>query len=119
MPGPVTLVLAATCDWPPPLVVNGKIGFRCSSVPVINEILALVEAPIAATSANISGRPERECVQEIVDDFGDRVALYLDSGPLTGPVSTVVDCSEDRPRVLREGAVAVAEITRIMDELHG
>jgi tRNA threonylcarbamoyl adenosine modification protein (Sua5/YciO/YrdC/YwlC family) len=118
LPGPVTLVLRATCDWPPPLVVDGKIGLRCSSVPVVNEILARVGVPIAATSANISGRAERDRVQDIVDDFGDRVALYLDCGPLTGPASTVVDCSEDEPRVLREGAVASEEITLIVDELH-
>lgn len=118
LPGPVTLVLAATCDWPPPLVIDGKIGLRCSSARVINEILARVEAPITATSANISGQAERDRVQEIVDDFEDRVALYLDCGPLTGPASTVVDCSGDRPQVLREGAVTADEITRIMDELH-
>jgi len=118
LPGPLTLVLAATCDWPPPRVVDGKIGLRWSSAPVVRALLALVEAPVTATSANISGRPEHDRVQEIVDDFEDRVALYLDSGPLTGPVSTVVDCSEDQPRVLREGAVALEEITRIIDELH-
>jgi len=118
LPGPMTLVLSATCDWPPPRVVNGKIGLRWSSSPVVRALLDLVEVPVTATSANITGQPEHGCVQEIVDDFEDRVALYLDSGSLTGPVSTVIDCSEDQPRVLREGAVALEEITRIMDELH-
>lgn len=118
LPGPMTLVLSATCDWPPPRVVNGKIGLRWSSSPVVRGILDLVEVPVTATSANISGRPEHGRVQEIVDDFEDRVTLYLDSGSLVGPVSTVVDCSEDKPRVLREGAVTLEEITRIMDELH-
>jgi L-threonylcarbamoyladenylate synthase len=117
MPGPVTLVLAATCNWPPPMVIDGKIGLRCSSSPVVHEILSRLKVPIAATSANISGQSERDNVSEIVDDFDDRVALYLDAGPLTGPASTVIDCSTDQPRVLREGAVAADEITRVMDEL--
>ena len=118
LPGPVTLVLTATCDWPPPRVVDGKIGLRWSSAPVIQELLAMVKTLVTATSANISGHTEHDRVQEIVDDFEDRVGLYLDSGPLTGPVSTVVDCSTDLPRVMREGAVPLEEITRIMDELH-
>ncbi len=117
LPGPLTLVLSATCDWPPPMVVDGKIGLRCSSSPVMDELLARVKEPIAATSANISGQPERNGVEEIVADFEDRVTLYLDGGPLIGPVSTVVDCTEDRPRILREGAVGSEEITRIMDEI--
>lgn len=118
LPGPVTLVLEATVDWPPPIVVDGKIGLRCSLSAVIDALLKNVEAPITATSANISGRGERDCVQDIADDFGDEIALYLDGGPLTGPPSTVVDCTGAQPRVLREGAVSGDEIAQLMSDVN-
>jgi tRNA threonylcarbamoyl adenosine modification protein (Sua5/YciO/YrdC/YwlC family) len=93
-------------------VVDGKIGLRWSSSPVIDGLLRRLECPLTATSANISGRPDPESVEEIVSQFGDRVDLYLDAGPLTGPTSTVVDCSGEKPKILRDGAIPRAEIER-------
>lgn len=112
LPGPLTLVLRARPDWPPPRVVEGKIGLRWSSSPVIDGLLRHVDCPLTATSANISGRPDPESVEEIVSQFGDRIDLYLDAGPLTGPTSTVVDFSGRTPRILREGAIPRADIER-------
>jgi tRNA threonylcarbamoyl adenosine modification protein (Sua5/YciO/YrdC/YwlC family) len=117
LPGPLTLVLRARLDWPPPRVVDGKIGLRWSSSPVIDGLLRRLSCPLTATSANISGRPDPESVEEIMSQFGDRVDLYLDAGPLTGPTSTVVDCSGPKPRILRDGAIPRADIERAIEHM--
>lgn len=112
LPGPVTLVLRALHDWAPPRVVDGRIGLRCSSAPVVAALLASARCDLTATSANLSGEPEPDTVDEINAEFGNEVDLYLDGGPLRGPVSTVVDCSAPGVKVLREGAIPAADIKR-------
>ncbi|AKV55493.1 Sua5/YciO/YrdC/YwlC family protein [Bifidobacterium actinocoloniiforme DSM 22766] len=65
--------------------------------------------PLAASSANISGHPSVQSVQEAYDQLGDRVALYLDGGSTKGPTpSTVVAVQPDQPggvTILRQGAI--------------
>ena len=110
LPGALTLVLKAVRDLGAPLVVNGRIGLRFSPAPVIRMLVERLDFPLTATSANPSGKPDCENVAEIAEDFGDAIELYLDGGELTGPVSTVLDVSEDTPKVLRAGAITEAEI---------
>ncbi len=119
LPGPLTLVLTARQDWPPPRVVDGKIGLRLSSSPVIEGLLSRLDFPLTATSANISGQADPDGVEEIVSQFGDLVDLYLDAGPLTGLTSTVVDCSVDPAEILREGAVARKDIESLLSRIDG
>jgi len=110
LPGPLTMVLRSTRNWPPPRVVNGKIGLRVLDVPLVDRLLGSVGCPLAASSANRTGQKDADSVQEIRAELGDEVDLYLDAGPLTGMASTVVDCSEATARVLREGAVPAEDI---------
>jgi L-threonylcarbamoyladenylate synthase len=117
LPGPLTLVLESKHDWPPPRTVDGKIGVRCSSAALIDAVLAVVDYPTTATSANRSGRPDHERVQDIKEVFRDEVDLYLDAGPLSGAPSTVVDCSQDNVTVLREGVISAARIEQVIGEL--
>jgi L-threonylcarbamoyladenylate synthase len=78
--------------------------------------LAREIGPLPTTSANISGRPEGRDAAEIDGLLGDRIELILDGGPANGgPASTVVDCSGDAPRILRNGAVPLARIVEILD----
>lgn len=114
LPGPLTLVLKSLRDWPPPRVVDGRIGLRCSSAPLVSLLLQRVDFPISATSANRSGRGGNQSVQEIAGEFGTDVDLYLDGGQLTGEPSTVVDCVGDQVRVLREGAITTASIENVI-----
>ena len=113
LPGPLTLVLSSHVDWSAPRVVDGKIGMRLSSSSLIQQIVEAVEAPLTATSANLSSHPDRETIADIQSDFGERVDLYVDGGRLAGPVSTVVECIESSYRILRVGAIPVEEIERI------
>jgi L-threonylcarbamoyladenylate synthase len=110
LPGPLTLILKAVPDWPPPRVVDGKIGLRCSSAATVRGLMERLPMPLTATSANISGESDVESVEALAAVFGDRVGLYLDAGPLVGAVSTVVDCSVDPVRILREGAISRRQI---------
>ncbi len=113
LPGPMTLVMNAREPLPSPLVVDGKIGIRVSSSAVIAGLLERIDFRLTATSANLSGEPETETVSEIADIFGSAVPMYLDAGPLCGPPSTVVDCTGEKPVVLRRGAIAEEEINRV------
>ncbi|MBI5266449.1 MAG: threonylcarbamoyl-AMP synthase [candidate division Zixibacteria bacterium] len=110
LPGPLTLVLTAVVDWGAPRVVDGKIGFRWSSSPFIASLLDRTAGPLTATSANRSGRPDPESIEEIAAIFGEGIDLYIDGGALTGPTSTVVECVGESVRILREGAISAAEI---------
>lgn len=117
-PGPLTLVVRATEKWPAPRVVDGKIGLRCSSAPIIQGLLARLAGPVSATSANISGRMDPDGVEEIEADFGEAVSLYLDAGPLTGLTSTVIDCSGARAKWLRDGAIGRDEIEGVIGKVY-
>ncbi len=110
MPGPLTLVLAALKEWFPPAVVDGKIGIRCSSLPFVRGLVAALDMPLTATSANRAGGAECGSIDEIEKDFGDEIDLYIDAGTLTGRTSTVADCSGDEVVILREGAISRSSI---------
>jgi L-threonylcarbamoyladenylate synthase len=114
LPGPLTLVLPAAVVWEPPLVVDGKIGIRISSSPVIAGLVARVDAPLTATSANRSGSPDLATPAEIQAVFGAEVDLYLDGGELMNETSTVVDCTGPEIIVLRRGAIDESEIKRVL-----
>jgi L-threonylcarbamoyladenylate synthase len=78
--------------------------------------LAAAIGPLPTTSANVSGLPEARDAGEILTQLGDGVDLILDGGPARGgPPSTVVDCTAERPVILREGAIPAARIVAILD----
>lgn len=122
-PGGLTLVVPRRTDRPLPAALTGgalapgailTVGLR---VPDHDAPRALARAvgPVPTTSANRSGEPEARDADEIEARLGDAVDLILDGGPSTGgPASTVVDCTGDRPTVLRVGAIPVAEIEAIL-----
>ncbi|UCD62666.1 MAG: threonylcarbamoyl-AMP synthase [Candidatus Zixiibacteriota bacterium] len=114
LPGPLTLVLEARRDLGSPIVVDGKIGVRVSSAPFITMLLGEVVFPVTATSANLSGGDDIDTIEEIARVFGGKVDLYLDSGTLDNPVSTVVDAGSDSPVVLREGAIPADSILSLL-----
>ncbi|MCP4684254.1 MAG: threonylcarbamoyl-AMP synthase [bacterium] len=118
LPGPLTLILSALKDWFPPAVVDNKIGIRCSSLPLIKQVVDGLGLPLTATSANRSGGAELESIDDIQKEFGDEIDLYLDAGALTGPTSTVVDCSGKGIVILREGAIDRRSIEAALKQPH-
>ena len=78
--------------------------------------LAAAVGPLPTTSANVSGLPEARDADEILAQLGEGIDLILDGGQARGgPPSTVVDCTGERPLILRDGAVPAARIAAILD----
>lgn len=115
LPGPLTLVLRAQVDWPPPLVNEQKIGLRLTDAPVIIKVLRDIGVALTATSANRSGAAAVATIDEIMAQLGADVDMYLDVGPLDRAVSTVVDTTVTPPAILREGAIGRARIFEICE----
>ena len=117
-PGGLTLVLPARPNAAlPPILAAGRptVGVRVPDHPCPRH-LARTLGPLPTTSANLSGEPEAHDADEIARRLGDALGLVIDGGPIRGgPASTVVDCTGDRPRVLREGAIPPAELAAVLE----
>lgn len=117
-PGGMTLVLRQRADVPFPSVLtsgSATIGLR---VPAHDapRTLARGVGPLPTTSANVSGLPEAPDAASVQAQLGDRIELILDGGPSRSAVaSTVVDVSDDRPCILRAGAIDPVAIAAVLD----
>lgn len=93
---------------------GGTIMVRMPLHPVALDVLREV-GPMAVSSANVVGRQPPATAAEAKEQLGMDVAVYLDGGSTpAGVASTIVDLTDETPRVLREGAVTVAELQRIV-----
>ncbi|SHG93392.1 translation factor SUA5 [Thermosyntropha lipolytica DSM 11003] len=113
-PGPLSLILPVKKGVP--LEVTGgkdSVGLRMPDHPVAR---ALIDAagPLAATSANLSGRPSPVRAEHVRQDLDGRVALVLDAGETgVGIESTIIDMTGGKIKVLRLGGVALEDIARV------
>lgn len=118
-PGPLTLVLPAKKNLPA-LLLNrdGGIGVRISSHPLATRLARELGHPITATSANPSGREPARTVEEAMGYFSGKLRIFLDGGRLEGKKgSTVMDVSQDKIRIVREGEIPSEELKRILATL--
>jgi tRNA threonylcarbamoyl adenosine modification protein (Sua5/YciO/YrdC/YwlC family) len=93
---------------------NGSVMVRMPLHPVAIELLREV-GPLATSSANISGQPAATTAEQAREQLGDKVSVYLDGGPApTAIASSIVDLTGPSPRLLREGAVAAADIAEVL-----
>ena len=106
-PGPLTVVLPAR-----PLVAPAAraglptVGVRCPDHALARELLRACGRPLAAPSANRSGRPSPTSAEAVMEELDGRIAAVLDGGPCRlGVESTVVDCTGAAARILRLGAL--------------
>jgi L-threonylcarbamoyladenylate synthase len=117
-PGPLTLLFPAAERLSLRLTAGtGKIGIRISSHPIAQALAQVLGRPLTATSANRSGKGE--CVQaaEVIRQIGDHLDLVIDGGMTSGGHgSTIVDTTIDPPEILREGAIAISAIQRMLAE---
>lgn len=106
-PGPMTLILPRGKAIPAEVTAGmDSVGIRLPSNPVARALIRAAGRPIAAPSANRSGRPSPTTARHVLDDMDGRIPLILDGGPCAvGLESTVVDARGEIPRVLRPGGV--------------
>jgi L-threonylcarbamoyladenylate synthase len=122
-PGGLTLVVPRRTDRPLPAALTGG-DLAPGSIPTVGlrvpahdapRALAWVVGPLPTTSANRSGEPEARDADEIEARLGAAIDLILDGGPSAGgPASTVVDCTSERPVILRAGAIAAETIEAVL-----
>lgn len=123
-PGPLTLVLPGGEGHLPDMLrgPEGGIAVRWTGHAGIARLVAAQQEPLTSTSANLPGAPPAPGTDAIVRGFSAAVTqgrlLVLDGGVLGNrPPSTVVDCTGPRPRLVRVGAVTVAELRRAVGSL--
>lgn len=115
-PGRLTIVFKARPDVPSNLTARtGKIGIRIPEHPVAVKLVASLDGPLTGTSANLSGEPGADCVEDLSLEIINSVDRVIDSGKLKGGIgSTIVDVTTDLPTILREGEVSKDELFRIL-----
>ncbi len=114
-PGPLTILVPKKPDLPEAVSSTSTIGVR---VPDHHIARALLRAagPMAATSANLSGRASPTTLEEVFAQLGERIELIIDGGKTPGGMpSTLVDCTGDEIRVLREGPITEKELLSALE----
>ena len=118
-PGPLTLVLPAR-DIVPRRTTGGldTVAVRCPDSAITREIIRLSGVPIAAPSANISGKPSTTTAAHVLHDHDGKIAAIVDGGPCrVGVESTIVDLTEERPRLLRPGGITPEQLVEVLGDL--
>jgi len=115
-PGPLTIVFHKS-DRVPFGTTGGldTVAIRMPAHPVALELIKESGVPIAAPSANISGRPSPVCAEDVAEDLNGRIEMIIDGGKASvGVESTVLDLSEEVPIILRPGGVTREELQEVL-----
>lgn len=118
-PGPLTVVLERT-PAVPDIVAAGldTVAVRLPDSTVARELIRLSGVPIAAPSANLSGRPSPTTGRDVLADMEGKIELVLDAGPCgIGVESTVVDCTTPVPTLLRPGGITLEMLIDVLGEV--
>lgn len=118
-PGPLTMVLPVK-DIVPKCTTAGlsTVAVRCPDCEITRQIIRKANVPIAAPSANISGKPSTTSAQHVYDDHNGKIPLIIDGGPCrVGVESTIVDLTEERPRLLRPGGITPEQLIEVLGDL--
>lgn len=119
-PGGLTIVVehATSLQWDLG-ETNGTVGVRMPLHPVALEVLRQT-GPMAVSSANRHGEPPAVTAEQAREQFGYAVSVYLEAGETPEPVaSTVIDVTGSRPRVLRQGAIALEKLREVAPDIEG
>lgn len=118
-PGPMTLVFPKSAVVP--MGTTGglaTVAIRMPSDPVARELIRRAGVPIAAPSANTSGRPSPTLAEHVCQDMDGRIDMIIDGGPVgIGVESTIVDVTGDVPVLLRPGAVTLEMLSEVVGEV--
>ncbi len=118
-PGPLTMVLPAK-EIVPKRTTGGlsTVAVRCPDSDITRAIIRLCGVPIAAPSANISGKPSTTTARHVRDDHDGRIPCIVDGGACrVGVESTILDLTEQPPRLLRPGGITLEELQSVVGEV--
>lgn len=115
-PGALTLVLEANNNIPKNMIAGGDtVGIRVPDHEMALALLKATEFPLAVTSANVSGMPSPTTAEEVNEQLGDKIDYILDGGKCEwGIESTIVGFKDEKPIILRQGAISEEEISSIL-----
>lgn len=116
LPGKITLILKKKRIIPD-IISKEKIGIRIPN----NEIAIKIakEMPVTATSANLHGKKAPYEINIAKKQLGNKIALYINAGKLSGIPSTIIDVSEGKIKIIREGAIKEEEIWKSIKKQEG
>ena len=111
-PGALTLIVPAGARVPKVLIAGGdSVAVRVPGHPTTRALIDALRAPLAATSANLSGARDPATASEVFAQLNGHIPLILDSGPTRGNVpSTVVDVTTNPPTVRRVGVISIEQL---------
>lgn len=118
-PGPLTMVLPAR-ECVPKCTTAGlpTVAVRCPDSAVTRRIIELSGVPLAAPSANLSGKPSTTTAAHVYHDHAGKIPLIVDGGSSrVGVESTIVDLTEQPPRLLRPGGITPEQLVGVLGEL--
>ena len=116
-PGPLTMILKCRTDVVPSVITAGldTVAMRCPNHPVTLAIIREAGIPVAAPSANTSGRPSCTTAQDVLEDMDGKIEGVVDGGPCTvGVESTILDLTCDPPRLLRPGGLPLEALEQLI-----
>lgn len=114
-PGPFTLILKAKNIIPKSVTAGLEtVGIRMPSNKIANKLIEFAGVPIAAPSANVSGRPSGTKIEDILKEFDGKVSTIIDDGMVDiGLESTVVRVIDNKVRILRPGKITKEDIEKL------
>ncbi len=119
-PGPLTMILKCRTDVVPSAITAGldTVAVRCPDHPVTLAIIREAGRPVAAPSANTSGRPSCTTAQDVLEDMDGKIEGVVDGGPCAvGVESTILDLTCDPPRLLRPGGLPLEDLERLIGRI--
>lgn len=118
-PGPLTMIFPKSSKVPYGTTGGlDTVAVRMPNDPVASRLIALAGVPVAAPSANTSGRPSPTTADHVWQDMNGRIDMIIDGGPVgIGVESTIVDVSSPVPSVLRPGAITMEMLREVLGEV--
>ena len=118
-PGPLTMILPRKDNMPDrPTGGLNTVGVRCPDHPVTLAIIEAAGVPIAAPSANTSGRPSCTNAQDVLEDMNGKIPAIVDGGPCAvGVESTILDLTVTPPQLLRPGGMPLEALEAVVGEI--
>lgn len=116
-PGPLTMILKCRTDVVPAVITAGldTVAMRCPDHPVTLAIIREAGIPVAAPSANTSGRPSCTSAGDVLEDMDGKIEGVVDGGSCAvGVESTILDLTCEPPRLLRPGGLPLEELERLI-----